>query len=346
MAIGRTWLVAVAVGMTVTVGAGEARAQAGDDVCGDADGNGSVTVTDGVQTLRAAAALSSSCTSARCDVDGSGAVTVTDGVNVLRRAAGLAVTESCPGTSTTAVVKAFLGEMTKIARVQASAAVADLRIRAAAITACDEGFLESEGDTTTFHDCRFGTLVINGRVTSVTVLSDPEHGRFVRRDTYDAYDVRFTDSSFTFRQTGTSELDIDTQAGRLVENGTLTIFTSDSALRQDEYTLTKRDLTIDTATGTVVTGELVSALAAAGLAGIKEVTLGFVVGTAADVEVEFDDGHTAVFRYDLKTNELTQVTGRVRREPIARPRASIARSRASIARPRASITRPRASRVA
>ena len=58
-------------------------------VCGDATGDGIVTVTDGVQTLRAAAQLATTCTTATCDVDGSGTITVTDGVNVLRKAAGL-----------------------------------------------------------------------------------------------------------------------------------------------------------------------------------------------------------------------------------------------------------------
>jgi cysteine-rich repeat protein len=68
---------------------------AGGDVCGDADGDGNVTVTDGVQALRAAADLSTVCTPARCDVDGSGAVTVTDAVLVLRTAADLPVTGDC-----------------------------------------------------------------------------------------------------------------------------------------------------------------------------------------------------------------------------------------------------------
>ncbi len=67
------------------------------DRCGDADGNGAVTVSDGVQTLRAAAALASSCTPARCDLDGGGTVTVSDGVNVLRSAAELSVVLACPG---------------------------------------------------------------------------------------------------------------------------------------------------------------------------------------------------------------------------------------------------------
>ena len=48
-------------------------------VCGDADRSGAVTVTDGVQVLRAAAELSSICTDGPlpCDVDGSGCATST-----------------------------------------------------------------------------------------------------------------------------------------------------------------------------------------------------------------------------------------------------------------------------
>ncbi len=65
-------------------------------VCGDADQNGSLTVTDGVNVLRSAAGLDSPCIAARCDVDNSGAVTVTDGVNVLRGAAGLSFDANCP----------------------------------------------------------------------------------------------------------------------------------------------------------------------------------------------------------------------------------------------------------
>ena len=68
----------------------------GGAVCGDADGSGSVTVTDGVQTLRAAAGLESPCTLTRCDVNGSATITVTDGVQVLRDAAGLPTTPACP----------------------------------------------------------------------------------------------------------------------------------------------------------------------------------------------------------------------------------------------------------
>jgi len=81
-------------------------------VCADADGNGSVTVSDGVQALRAAAGLATTCTPGRCDLDGGGSVTVSDGVNVLRAAAGLSVHLACPGdgpTCTTATVTVALG---------------------------------------------------------------------------------------------------------------------------------------------------------------------------------------------------------------------------------------------
>jgi hypothetical protein len=64
--------------------------------CGDADGDGRVTVADGVQALRAAAGLPSSCAmNAACDVDGNGTVSVADGVNILRLAAGLPVELRC-----------------------------------------------------------------------------------------------------------------------------------------------------------------------------------------------------------------------------------------------------------
>ncbi len=64
-------------------------------VCGDVDDNDTVTVTDGVQVLRAAAGLSSDCTPAICDVDVNGTIGVTDGVNILRKAAGLSITQNC-----------------------------------------------------------------------------------------------------------------------------------------------------------------------------------------------------------------------------------------------------------
>ncbi len=71
---------------------------AGARECGDADGNGTVNVTDGVNVLRSAAGLASACDDpAPCDVDGNGSVSVTDGVNVLRAVAGLGSNLTCSG---------------------------------------------------------------------------------------------------------------------------------------------------------------------------------------------------------------------------------------------------------
>jgi hypothetical protein len=306
MATVTVWLVAVGLGLA----AGDARAQ----LCGDADGNGSVTVSDGVQALRAAAELSSSCTPARCDVDGNGAISLADGVNVLRKAAELPIAGSC-AVSTTEAVGAFLGEMTKIARIPISTPAHQAAARtgaphggaiASAVRSdCDEGFLETDGDTTTFFECRFDQIVINGAVTSTVLESDPDKGFFKKTDTFVRYEVRFLDTSFTFRQDGTMTIAIDTQANRLIEDGTLTVFHAASASGQEEYTLTKRNLVTDTLNGTVLTGELVSALAQAGLAGIKAVTLAFATGVLADVDVEFDDGRFERFVYNLETNALT-----------------------------------------
>ncbi len=65
----------------------DARAQLDEHpVCGDADGDDRVSVTDGVLALRAAAGLSSSCALETCDADRDGAFGVTDGVLVLRAA--------------------------------------------------------------------------------------------------------------------------------------------------------------------------------------------------------------------------------------------------------------------
>lgn len=296
---GTLGMLVLTVGLWTALGAGTAHAQ----ICGDADGSGTVTVTDGVQALRAAAGLPNGCAAGRCDIDGNGSVSVTDGVNVLRKVAGLVITEACTGGSTNESVRAFLGEMTKIARIQ-GVTTARLDAMAAGSTPCDEGFIELDGETSRFENCRFGNLVINGATTTTTILSDPENGRFIRGDVYEQYEVRFLDEGFTFRQDGTSTTDIDTKAGRLVENATLTIFTSQSATGQDEYTLTKVNLTTDTQTGTVLTGELITALAEAGVANIKAVTLGFVVGTVANVDVEFDDGRFESFTYDIVSGEL------------------------------------------
>ena len=93
MGRGSWWVVAAACCCVVGLAAPTVA-----QVCGDADGGGSVTVSDGVQVLRAAAGLGD-CELARCDVDGNGSVTVSDGVQVLRAAADIIELNGCSGNA-------------------------------------------------------------------------------------------------------------------------------------------------------------------------------------------------------------------------------------------------------
>ncbi len=65
------------------------------DTCGDANRTGTVTVTDGVLVLSAAAQLPALCPRERCDMNVDGDVSVTDGVLALRVAAGIQTTVAC-----------------------------------------------------------------------------------------------------------------------------------------------------------------------------------------------------------------------------------------------------------
>jgi hypothetical protein len=133
--------------------------------CGDADGSGSVGVSDGVQTLRAAAGLESLCTPGVCDVDGSGTITVTDGVSVLRKAAGLTITESCSG-STAGQPATVLHEIQTLLKVGVAFATGT------PVTVCEnspDGEIDVDtdvdGTTTSFTACQFQGVDLYGDIT-------------------------------------------------------------------------------------------------------------------------------------------------------------------------------------
>ncbi len=65
------------------------------DVCGDANGDGLVTVTDSRRILRRGVGLYVACPMATCDMDSSHAVTAGDAQMALGKAVGLAVAERC-----------------------------------------------------------------------------------------------------------------------------------------------------------------------------------------------------------------------------------------------------------
>ncbi len=68
-------------------------------VCGDVDGNGTVTLSDLASVLAAAVDLASGCdlVPSRCDVDGGDGIDVIDAANVERRAFGLPAANACAG---------------------------------------------------------------------------------------------------------------------------------------------------------------------------------------------------------------------------------------------------------
>ncbi|TFH22267.1 MAG: hypothetical protein E4H03_08780 [Myxococcales bacterium] len=63
--------------------------------CGDADDNGSRTVTDSAIVLQAAVGLRTDCDPGRCDTSGDGAMTVTDSQILLLNVVGLPVEVRC-----------------------------------------------------------------------------------------------------------------------------------------------------------------------------------------------------------------------------------------------------------
>ncbi|MCC6764741.1 MAG: hypothetical protein IT293_08770 [Deltaproteobacteria bacterium] len=142
-------------------------------VCGDVDDNDVVSVTDGVQVLRAAAGLSSDCTDAICDVDVSGAVTVTDGVVVLRKAAGLSITENCiPDDGRISQQLSYLIQFTQplISNVLPTI-VAHREESIDNSFTCDNGedglyeiFVTDGQQDNSFSDCYFDNAIVNGDV--------------------------------------------------------------------------------------------------------------------------------------------------------------------------------------
>ncbi len=128
--------------------------------CGDANRNGTVTVTDGVLVLRAAVQLQGPCPPERCDMNIDGGITVTDGVLALRLAAGVPTRAACSAAQTGNV----FGALGKTARVAGLAAPAVRTSGFGTTTPCSGGgFIEDPGfNILTYVDCRQGDFQTNG----------------------------------------------------------------------------------------------------------------------------------------------------------------------------------------
>ncbi len=255
-------------------------------VCGDANGDDVVTVTDGVQALRAAAELDNTCDDS-CDVDASGGVTVTDGVNILREAAGLPSAQACPGfedrvSGLVNRTRGIFGPISKVAAVGATSAGTP--------SPCDnpEGGFEQTSSGFLFNNCVFGEVSLTGE------LRAPGDGtlEFVNLQLATAGDVTTLNGTLTIGTSGA----VSTFSGSL--DGSSSVLGA--------FVVTFDDLAID-ALGTPITGLMSFDVSDAAIPTVVEVRV-TVTGTTQDqVLLRFDDQTTANYFYNTTTTGLTLV---------------------------------------
>jgi hypothetical protein len=195
------------IGLGVAVLA--AAAPAAGATCGDANRTGTVTVTDGVLVLRAAAELPATvCPKERCDMNLDDRVTVTDGVLALRVAAGIQTSVACSSTQ----VDTIFGTIQKTIGRGGGQASASARARAAnTTTPCSGGGSQTDdGVTLTFDNCQEDDLVTNGTITFTAVDTDVVDVSFATSDftpsTGETLDTSGT-LHFTFFDDGTTQVD-------------------------------------------------------------------------------------------------------------------------------------------
>ena len=278
-------------------------------VCGDADGNGSVTVTDGVQVLRAAADLSSGCSQRAnsCDVDGNGSVTVSDGVNTLRLAADLPVTANCPGGGADADVSAVVDVTVPFLTLGLSA-LGEVSIGSA-----------SAADTQDCEDGGSRTTTSGGGSASVTFnacrVSQPGLGHFqfdgqvmvtfgIPKGTVQ-FELRVTDLDDNNKVTdfdGTIDGQIaGLQGGFVVDGGPLEVHQSEGG--PVLFTLTFHSLTIDS-DAHFVSGS-VEAEDTSDSFNLQSAEFEVENNTTATLHVVRDDQSTEDFTVNLQTGDIT-----------------------------------------
>ncbi len=267
-------MVAVSVGIATTAALA---------VCGDANGDGDVTVSDGVQALRAAAGLSSVCTE-DCDVDGSGNVTITDGVNILRSAAGLTSVQNCPGeddrvSSLIGHTLDIFGALVKVGAVGPTPA--------GSISPCDnpDGGFQQTSDGFVFDDCEFGEVSFTGFLGQGDGSLGFSNLQITRRgDVLTLGGTLFLDNSGENPQLS-GQLDAETPI-------------------LGAYVITFEQVATD-GQGNTVDGALDFDVSDADIENVVRVRVTLTGGTTLPVVVTFADDTTDNFTYDTDTGELT-----------------------------------------
>lgn len=256
--------------------------------CGDANGDDTVSVTDGVQALRAAAGLPSTC-SEGCDVDASGAVTVTDGVNILRLVAGLSFADTCEFTGAEAneVVAPATGIFDAIGKIPAIGGA-----EAAGTTECEnDGTVQVDQHRAqaiaAFTNCEIGGVILDGAVSRVTF----GNGQVIAFGALMITRIK-TGNALTF--SGQLALG-DSQAGTRL-SGTLTV---DSSVH-GSFTLRFTRVLI-VADGSPRDGELLIDLADTNGGTIDSIQIVFGAGNELAVRVRLRNGQIKPFILDRST---------------------------------------------
>lgn len=283
-------------------------------VCGDADGNGNVTVTDGVQVLRSAAGLSSSCTEHpnNCDVNGSGGTTVTDGVAVLRKAAALPITEACPGGSTGAgdakevtdeVVPFLTLALTQVPNVTIGSANASVQ-PAGGTENCEDGGTRTVEQSLTRIEVTFAACKVSpegiGRfqIDREIVVNLGLSGANVQFE----LNITDLDANRLIDFDGTIQGTPRAGGGFIVNGGPIAVSSSEGG--PVRFTITFNNLTVD-GDGKLVGGSAHAQDANNTFDDLDSADFVVQSSTAATVHVVHDDRTTDDFDLDLTTGELT-----------------------------------------
>lgn len=288
--------------LAAVVVVGFAAASADAQVCGDANGDGQVSVSDGVQALRAAAGLPSVCDD-DCDVDGNGSISVTDGVNILRKAAGLAIVEACPaGDPMTSIIGNsvdLFGPLTKIGAL--GGAGAQSVTPQGTTSPCENpgGGFDASASGFALDDCEIDGISFTGFISRGGGSLGFDGISLARRG-----DV--------FSLVGT--LNVDQVQGNSETSG----FLQTDSLLLGSYSVLFQQVVSD-GVGQTLAGEIVIDTTQADLGDVAEIRVTLTGDRTLPVVVTYDDQSTQDFMYDTDADTLTPVDDQ---PPVARVRLS------------------------
>jgi hypothetical protein len=269
-------------------------------ICGDVDDNDVVSVTDGVQVLRAAAELSSDCTPEICDVDLSGTITVTDGVTILRKAAGLSIKENCiPDDGR---INQQVSYLLQFSEPLVSAVLPTIIQRRNETIdnsfECDNGedglyevtYLDGQQDSS-FSDCYVDNAVINGDVENAN--DDPIL-------TIELGDAR-NDDTIGFEGTnGSALLGVNIEGGGIKYSGRLDAFPAFDRFDTSDFLLVVSNLQV-AATGFPLGGSISYEFTEdSAVPDIRRVRVFYDGSNLARVEVTFTNGDFKYYKFELQ----------------------------------------------